>query len=504
MFLPIWEPKDLCETGDAGGSRAVAASGHQEAEAVEVSVQTISGELLTVLTASLRDTVYEVKQQLASFANTTVGQQQLVYGRSVLQDSQTLADSGITGPEVVVQCVRIRPSGIAQYLEEKRLSDDPAEALSGSLADVADSVMQAEHRLSEQRRPQAADLQKAMTPQRRAELISWMHQAFDALHFDDMLLHNTVLTLDRYYTKRKTPIKDNALQRVLLAAVCTEMKLSTVQEFPPGHWQRVLQHLCQGRVGLRSILLTESEVLSTLDYVVGVPTSLAFLRGLTLRLGDTERDAEASRYVAFASFLLELALLDAELQCGYPAVVLAGAAMSAALRAYDACFSEREMLKEDLLAYAPGLWNLDQLVQDCEQDLLMLWSDCANASSPWASFYHPLQAKYSRQSKHSVALMSPKKSLERFAKAQQAANDSSMPVRCNTPPIPAELAPAQEDDDDESSESSLASSSSSSVVACGVSSDVPVFWKEEEECEAVSPGSEGGELGRVLRARKLM
>lgn len=258
-------------------------------------VQGLSGTQIATLWCSPEDTVYEVKQRLARFSGPLVGQQQLVHGCNVLQDTQTLARCGIMSEEVHLEYICVRPSGVAQHLEAQRESKNPGQALLASLADVVDSVMQVEHAQSERYRPSASDILHAMSARRRGQLISWMAQAFEALQFDDMILYNTVLTLDRYYARRSTPIEDGLLQTVLLAAVCTELKMSTSDEFPPGHWQRVVAHLCQGRVSLAAILRAEGEVLSRLGFMVGVPTSLTFLRGLSLRLRDAAPQAEVDR-----------------------------------------------------------------------------------------------------------------------------------------------------------------------------------------------------------------
>merc|ERR1740138_1184968 len=101
---------------------------------------------------------------------------------------------------------------------------------------IVDSVMQAEHKVSERWKPQAEELTRAMPYIRRAELVSWMVQAFDAFQFDDSILHGAVATLDRYYAKQQSAIENSALQRVVLGAVCTELKLA---EDRPGYWQRV-------------------------------------------------------------------------------------------------------------------------------------------------------------------------------------------------------------------------------------------------------------------------
>eukprot|EP00443_Scrippsiella_acuminata_P072150 CAMPEP_0115550472 /NCGR_PEP_ID=MMETSP0271-20121206/95239_1 /TAXON_ID=71861 /ORGANISM="Scrippsiella trochoidea, Strain CCMP3099" /LENGTH=225 /DNA_ID=CAMNT_0002984055 /DNA_START=22 /DNA_END=697 /DNA_ORIENTATION=- len=147
---------------------------------------------------------------------------------------------------------------LARGVQEMRGSHQPDEAVEAALGGVVDTVLRAEHSLAERLRPRgAADLERAIEGRHRAELINWMVQAFEVLKFDDAILHSVVLTLDRYYAIRALPIEVGSIQKLLLSAVCTEMKLAGAEEFPPGHWQRVLSHLCHGRVALKAILETE-------------------------------------------------------------------------------------------------------------------------------------------------------------------------------------------------------------------------------------------------------
>lgn len=370
---------------------------------MHLTVQGLSGSKIASLWCSPDDTIYEVKQRLGRFSGPLVGQQQLVHGCDVLQDNQTLASYGIVSQEVHLQYICVKPSGVAQHLEAQRESTDPGQALLASLADVVDSVMQVEYSQSERHRPSASGVLTAMSARRRGQLITWMAQAFAALQFDDAILHSTVLTLDRYYAKQSTPIEASLLQTVLLAAVCTELKMATSDEFPPGHWQRVVAHLCQGRVSLTAILRTEREVLSRLGFVVGVPTSLTFLRGLALRLRDSTSQAEAAQWLSTAILLLELSLFDTTIHYGHSHAALAAGALSAALRVSGAPPQRREELLEDLMAYCPGLCRPEDEVAICEEILLTLWMECADGSSCWSEFYPRLEAKFPHRRREQIS-----------------------------------------------------------------------------------------------------
>merc|ERR1719160_491289 len=106
-----------------------------------------------------------------------------------------------------------------------------------------------------------------------------MMLACHALMFEKAMLHGVVVALDRYYAARRyAPVGEGELMRLALAAICTEMKIANSDHFPPGYWQRILGHLSQGQVTLKSILSTEVMMLKQLKYVVGVPNPLTFLR----------------------------------------------------------------------------------------------------------------------------------------------------------------------------------------------------------------------------------
>jgi hypothetical protein len=249
-----------------------------------------------------------------------------------------------------------------------------------------------------------------------------MVQAFDVLRFDDAVLQGVVLTLDRYYARQAEAIEVTAIQRVLLSAVCTEMKLSCSDEFPPMHWQRVLDHLCHGRLSLAAILQTELEVLEQLDWVVGVPTPVTFLRELSIRLrggsfGETTVPAtapgaaSADRCSSLALFLLELALFEPNLEYGFHHTVLAAGALSASLRTLDAEAELHEILLEDLATYCPDVTHLEEQVHAAEEALLEHWAGCASGFSQWGEFYVHLETKFSSQVRHKVARLSPRTAL---------------------------------------------------------------------------------------------
>jgi len=400
------------------------------ADSVELSIQGLSGAELALLQCSITNTVYEVKQRISRFSDVLVGQQQLVFGCHALEDHRTLANYGVSTPKATLQCILRGPSGVALHLEAQKDSVVPDEALSASLSDVIDSVRQVEHVQSERHRPSASNLGRAMSDRRRSELVNWMLQAFEALEFSDEILHNTVLTLDRYYARLKSPIPDTSLQKVLLAAVCTELKMASGMGHGHGlglggQWQRVISHLCQGRLHVSSILQAEREVLASLDFVVGVPTPLTFLDGLCTRLEQEASTTEASQWRSAALFLLELAMFKPSIQYGYQHAVLAAGALAAALCTCGASADKHRALIEDVAAYCPVLPHMEEHVAACEEDLLTLWLQTSRHENELGEFYMHLEAKFGHRRRYSVARFSPQKALRRLHEATSP---------CTTPP----------------------------------------------------------------------
>mmetsp|Transcript_102035 Transcript_102035/g.288102 ORF Transcript_102035/g.288102 Transcript_102035/m.288102 type:complete len:523 (+) Transcript_102035:126-1694(+) len=406
------EGNNVCDTSAAATKRAVA-----EPEAVgpaaggrtlELKLCFMSGASLAVLQCSPSDTVYEVKQRLSRHNGLEMSLHQLVHGTTILQDSDRLYQFGCDGDggqahpahdalagqlkTLTLKCVMVRMSSLAALLEEGRSVDAaPVEPLHMALADVADSVMQQEHVLSERMKPCAANLAKAIPRRVRAMLITWMVQAFGAFQFSPSLLYGTVLTLDRYCAALAAPMETAFFGEVVLAAICTEMKMSNQNLFPTGYWQRVIKHFCQDRYELTSILRTEHAVLERLGFEMGVPTSFDFFTGLSLRFQAPELGEGARRWVKLGTMLLSLALLDPDLQYRYSHAILAAGALCGGFGVYGGPSSLRAEVLEDLAAYraAPKKQAVDEALFDCEADLLKLWGGCLRGESGWGQFFGP-------------------------------------------------------------------------------------------------------------------
>mmetsp|Transcript_22198 Transcript_22198/g.49115 ORF Transcript_22198/g.49115 Transcript_22198/m.49115 type:complete len:339 (-) Transcript_22198:123-1139(-) len=303
-----------------------------------------------------------------------------------------------------------RKSRVSRYMEcqlQEVGVDQPDGALLASLADVVDPILRAEYLTSEGSRPKAKDVVRNIQMKDRCALIAWMLQAFDSLDFSDDLLHGTTLTFDRFCACSGSCLDLSTVQTVLLAIVCTELKLANLDDLPSRQWQQLVQHLSRGHISLQAVLHMELYVLTRLHFAVGIPTALTFLRELTLRLPENEVDVDEdqlAREQGLALFLLELALFDPEVQYRHPHAVLAAGALHAAKRALGTGTAIPDRLLEDLSAY--GLLASDGLVACCAEELLVLWRKCACAGHHEVP-YMLLRAKFCRTARLGDSLPAP-------------------------------------------------------------------------------------------------
>lgn len=375
---------------------------------MELTVRTISGEHVTSLFAEPTATVHALIRQLQRKAKRTaaVRYRKLVFRDIVLEDHRQLLDYGLM-PGDMLQLIEIGPSGLAQSLEAMRHSPDPDECLAASLSDLADSVLEAQHVQSERRRPCVSTMEAALCSARRGQLICWMLRAFDVLGFDDRLLHSTVFTLDRFCAAVAQPIRDDELQKVVLAAACAEMKMAD-DKMPIGHWQRVLLHLCQGTCTLPTILRAEQSLLAEIEYVAGVPTALDFLNSFSMRLEHDYGAEYTQHWKGFAAVLLDTVLFDGHLYYQYPHLILAAAALLLALLSNDAPDSANEAILDDVSKYCPDLVgnsssNSTALIMNCAEEMRWRMKHCIEGKGPFAAFFqHVLSKRKHGQLKESI------------------------------------------------------------------------------------------------------
>lgn len=151
------------------------------------------------------------------------------------------------------------------------------------------------------------------------------------------------------------------------------------------------------------ILRVERDILGRLRYVVGLPTPLTFLRSLTAHLCHEE---QAGYWISLATFILELAMLEPEVQHGFPHAFLAAGALAASLRVLDAPERTRQELLDDVMIW-PAEESSEELLVRCEEELLQLWIRCKDGLVEYHHVFRLLEAKFRYQSKFEVSHLSP-------------------------------------------------------------------------------------------------
>jgi len=307
------------------------------------------------------------------------------------------------------------PSPLSQFFARMRELNSPEARTDATLSDVVDSALRSLHQVSQRHKPSVQGLMEGFPPPNRQEMLVWLLQAFDVMHFSDSLLFDTALLLDRYYAQQ--PREDGAalMHRKLLAAVCTALKtgspLEVQQQLPS--LRQIVTHLAHNQVPFDEVLQAELCMLRKLRFQVGTPTSKEFLEAFEARLGT---DRVGSATAALADFLLQLSLVDAPLHYRYPHAILAASALGLALHSTRAPSSAYVALLEDFsLHYADeqrgehqqGEW---QLVQ-CMAALHMLWLQSQPGpqqnTCAYASYARSLYSKFGKPAFHAVSHIAP-------------------------------------------------------------------------------------------------
>lgn len=295
-------------------------------------------------------------------------------------------------------------SELAQFLDSlAREGASPDEAIESSLADIVDNFIPRLHEQSEKFLPNPALLIENVNPVQRELVVNWLIQACDIMHFSEHVLYSTVLTLDRYCAASPGPIPLDMMQKVLMATICTVLKMCVADEIGMP-LKTVLPHLCRQQVSFTEILHMEHRVLERLRFEVSAPSAYEFLDVLSVRLQEPWKSETGTPARCLADFLLQLSFFDAYLHYSNPHVILAAAALYVALRSLAASPCLFGILLKDMAMACPELTGQQKRLASCANALHALWVEHAQSNGAKAPF---LQAKFSRPSYHSVALLGP-------------------------------------------------------------------------------------------------
>lgn len=304
----------------------------------------------------------------------------------------------------------VAPASLAEHFASFAAvaSHAPEQAAQASLSDVVEPILGNLHKKSQRSLPDVDALLTRIDAEHRQKVVGWLLQAFDAMQFSDSMLFGAVLLLDRYLAMAARPIALTELQKVLMAAVCTVLKMSVVDDIAQP-LRVVISRLCRDQLQYREILHTELSVLQTLRFEVSAPTVLDFLEAVFVRqlLPDSSRTGEDARIYFLAKFLAELSLLDVKLHYRYPHALIAGAAAYVALWAVSAPVERREELLLDLSMHSSEFCHPYRQLMQCVAAMHLMWCVHATGINTEQDPCPHLLWKYSQPGRMEVASITP-------------------------------------------------------------------------------------------------
>lgn len=156
--------------------------------------------------------------------------------------------------------------------------------------------------------------QKILTPKVRQRLINWCIDIHNKLGLITETLYITIALIDRYFDK----IQVKQQSTVQLVAIGATLIASKYEEIYPPDIQDLL-HLAQGEYSRREVMRVEIQILEELNFDLGKPIPLAFLRRFS-------KAAHCDvKMHSIAKFLMELSLTEYECSHWRPSMLAAAA-----------------------------------------------------------------------------------------------------------------------------------------------------------------------------------
>lgn len=296
----------------------------------------------------------------------------------------------------------VSSSSAVQFFAARRDNSSPEERADACLVEVVDSALHVQHQVAEKHRPLAEKILEGIPAAHRQETLQWLLQAFDVMHFNDSLVFDAALVLDRYYANGQTDESPGAAQRILLASVCTALKTGSPVEMQLPLKQMVM-HLGRDQVPFEEVLVAELLMLRKLKFHVGTPTARDFMEGMWARL---EKESKNEACWHLAEFLLQLAIIDAPLFYKFPHAILSSSCLVLAFQTTRAPQSVYSAMLEDLALQLGDDVQPRQVMLDCVQRIHQHWVRCLAATEP-NTFVAHLCKKFSFPKRHSVSSFAP-------------------------------------------------------------------------------------------------
>jgi len=202
---------------------------------------------------------------------------------------------------------------LAEKIQENKNDDCAQDYLAGHYVEkVYDYLRYLEHKHAIE--PRYLDGHPEVNPKMRSILVDWLVQVHKRFKLVPDTLYLTVGILDRYLSNCEK-ISKNEMQLIgitslMLACKTEEILCPEVDDYV---------YICDNAYNSEEILKMELEIFHILDFNVGQPMSISFLRRYS-NMGGVE-----ARQHSMAKYLLELSLVDYDLMSMKPSIVAAGA-----------------------------------------------------------------------------------------------------------------------------------------------------------------------------------
>jgi len=151
------------------------------------------------------------------------------------------------------------------------------------------------------------------TPKARAILVDWIADVHYTFSLMIDTFHRTVSILDRYFSKQVVPIVKDNLQLIGITSLWIAIKY----EENDGVEVHDLVYLCDGAITKEQIVTMETTILSTLDYSLGAPIPIVFLRRYGRAAKTNSEEYTLSKYFS------DIAHLEHSLSSKKPSLIAA-------------------------------------------------------------------------------------------------------------------------------------------------------------------------------------
>lgn len=169
--------------------------------------------------------------------------------------------------------------------------------------------------------PRYLDNKTDISPKMRSILVDWLVQVHRRFRLQAETLYLTVGIMDRYLAQAEDISKSDmqliGVTSMMMACKYEEIYSPEIDDFV---------YICDNAYEAEAILKKELEIFEDLDFKLGIPISIQFLR----RLSKTNQDVVDGQQHSLAKYFIELSLMDYDL-CTLKPSLLAAAALKLSL-----------------------------------------------------------------------------------------------------------------------------------------------------------------------------